>query len=47
MGMSDRTLQRKLTDENTSYKQLLTQARHEQAIKYLADPLLDIKEVAF
>lgn len=47
MGMSDRTLQRKLTDENTSYKQLLTQARHEQAIKYLADPLLEIKEVAF
>jgi AraC-like DNA-binding protein len=47
LGMSDRTLQRRLTDENTSFKHLLTQARHEQARAYLADPTLDIKEVAF
>jgi AraC-like DNA-binding protein len=47
LGMSDRTLQRRLTDENTSYIQLLTQARHEQARMYLADLSLDIKEVAF
>ncbi|ULL20035.1 AraC family transcriptional regulator [Paenibacillus sp. H1-7] len=47
LGMSDRTLQRRLTDENTSFKHLLTQARHEQAREYLADPSLDIKEVAF
>ncbi|MGG4217917.1 helix-turn-helix domain-containing protein [Paenibacillus jamilae] len=47
LRMSDRTLQRRLTDDNTSFKQLLTQARHEQALEYLADPLLDIKEVAF
>ncbi|WP_028530699.1 helix-turn-helix domain-containing protein [Paenibacillus sp. HW567] len=47
MGMSDRTLQRRLTDENTSFQHLLTQARHEQALEYLADPSLDIKEVAF
>ncbi|MDR6775788.1 AraC-like DNA-binding protein [Paenibacillus peoriae] len=47
LGMSDRTLQRRLTDENTSFKLLLTQARHEQARKYLVDPSLDIKEVAF
>lgn len=47
MGMSDRTLQRRLTGENTSFKHLLTQARHEQAREYLADPSLDIKEVAF
>jgi len=47
LGMSDRTLQRRLTDENTSFKHLLTQARHEQAREYLADPTLDIKEVAF
>lgn len=47
LGMSDRTLQRRLTDENTSFKQLLAQARHEQAREYLADPSLDIKEVAF
>ncbi|WP_240415993.1 AraC family transcriptional regulator [Paenibacillus periandrae] len=47
MGMSDRTLQRRLTDEGTTFKQLLTQARHEQAREYLADPKFDIKEVAF
>ncbi|MFE4712672.1 AraC family transcriptional regulator ligand-binding domain-containing protein [Paenibacillus sp. NPDC056722] len=47
LNMSDRTLQRRLTDENTSFKLLLTQAKHEQALEYLADPALDIKEVAF
>ncbi|WP_339223882.1 helix-turn-helix domain-containing protein [Paenibacillus sp. FSL W7-1332] len=47
LNMSDRTLQRRLTDANASFKQLLTQARHEQAIEYLADPSLDIKEIAF
>ncbi|MGC5772082.1 helix-turn-helix domain-containing protein [Paenibacillus pabuli] len=47
LNMSDRTLQRRLTEENTSFKHLLTQARHEQALAYLADPKLDIKEVAF
>jgi AraC-like DNA-binding protein len=47
LSMSDRTLQRRLTDEGTTFKRLLTQARHEQAREYLADPKLDIKEVAF
>jgi len=47
LSMSDRTLQRRLTDEGTTFKQLLTQVRHEQARAYLADPNLDIKEVAF
>ncbi|MEI2395321.1 AraC family transcriptional regulator [Paenibacillus phytohabitans] len=47
LKMSGRTLQRRLTDENTTFKQLLTEARHEQAREYLADPSLDIKEVAY
>ncbi|MEC0225625.1 AraC family transcriptional regulator ligand-binding domain-containing protein [Paenibacillus alba] len=47
LGMSDRTLQRRLTEESTSFNHLLTQARHEQALLYLADLSLDIKEVAF
>ncbi|MDQ0167708.1 helix-turn-helix domain-containing protein [Bacillus horti] len=47
LGMSDRTLQRRLTDENSSFNHLLTQARQEQARMYLADLSLDIKEVAF
>lgn len=47
LGISNRTLQRRLTDEGTSFKHLLTQVRHELARKYLADPSFDIKEVAF
>ncbi len=47
LGMSDRTLQRRLSLEGTSFKQLLTRARHEQAREYLADPSIAIKEVAF
>jgi AraC-like DNA-binding protein len=47
LGMSERTLQRRLTYENTSFKQLLTLAKHEQAREYLANPSIDIKEVAF
>lgn len=45
-NLSERTLQRRLTEEGTSFKHLLTQARHEQAREYLADLSLDIKEVA-
>ncbi|CAG7638193.1 hypothetical protein PAESOLCIP111_03922 [Paenibacillus solanacearum] len=47
LGVSNRTLQRRLTDEGTTFKQLLTQTRHEQAREYLANPELDIQEVAF
>jgi AraC-like DNA-binding protein len=47
LGMSERTLQRRLTGEGTNFKLLLTEARRDQARKYLTDPSLDIKEVAF
>lgn len=47
LGMSDRTLRRRLTNECTSFKFLLTQVRQDQAREYLADPSLDIKDVAF
>jgi len=47
LGMSNRTLQRRLIDEGTNFKNVLTHVRHEQAIEYLADLSLDIKEVAF
>jgi AraC-like DNA-binding protein len=47
LRMSERTLQRRLTEEGTSYKHLLSEARHEKAREYLTDPSLDIKEVAF
>ncbi len=47
LSVSNRTLQRRLTEENTSFQLLLTQARQEQAREYLTNPSLDIKEVAF
>ncbi|WP_078394521.1 AraC family transcriptional regulator [Shouchella patagoniensis] len=47
LGMSERTLQRRLTEEQSSFKHLLTEARHEQARQHLIDPTLDIKEIAF
>ncbi|GGH78011.1 AraC-like DNA-binding protein [Pullulanibacillus pueri] len=47
LGVSDRTLQRRLTDEGTNFKDLLIHTRHEQAREYLRDSSLDIKEVAF
>ncbi|MBB6692809.1 AraC family transcriptional regulator ligand-binding domain-containing protein [Cohnella xylanilytica] len=47
MGMSDRTLQRRLAEEGSSFKSLLASARHEKAREYLADPSVDIKEVAY
>lgn len=47
LGMSNRTLQRRLTDEGTSFNHILAQSRHEQALEYLTTPSLEIKEVAF
>jgi AraC-like DNA-binding protein len=47
LGISNRTLQRRLSDEGTSFKFLMAQTRHEQAVAYLSDPSLEIKEVAF
>ncbi|REB07067.1 AraC family transcriptional regulator [Sporosarcina sp. BI001-red] len=47
IGMGNRTLQRRLSEEGTSFKSLLTQTRHDQAREYLRDSSLDIKEVAF
>ncbi|WP_315792364.1 helix-turn-helix transcriptional regulator [Paenibacillus sp. BIC5C1] len=47
LGMSERTLHRRLMDEGASFKQLLTDIRRESALEYLENPLLDLKEVAF
>ncbi|WP_338050572.1 AraC family transcriptional regulator [Ramlibacter humi] len=46
LAMADRTLQRRLHEENTSYQQLLDEARRELAAKYLADPQHSLGEVA-
>ncbi|ACT01717.1 helix-turn-helix transcriptional regulator [Paenibacillus sp. JDR-2] len=47
LGMSERTLQRRLTEERTSFKKILSHVRHEMALIYLKDPALEIHEVAF
>lgn len=47
LGMSSRTLQRRIIEEGTSFNHILTQIRHDQAIEYLSDFALDMKEIAF
>lgn len=47
LGVSERTMQRRLGIEGTSFQLLLTAARRERACELLADSSLDIDEVAF
>lgn len=47
LAMSERSLQRKLTDEGLTFQNLLSETRHQLALEYLADPTLAIIEVAF
>jgi AraC-like DNA-binding protein len=47
LGVSERTLQRRLGDEGTSFQLLLTTVRRARALELLADSALDINEVAF
>ena len=46
LGMSERTLQRRITDEGTTFRDLLVEARQELGRQFLADPSTDIDEVA-
>jgi AraC-like DNA-binding protein len=45
--MSERSLQRKLTDEGMTFQGLLSEARHEAALEHLANPSFAIIEVAY
>jgi AraC-like DNA-binding protein len=47
MGISRRTLQRRLTARDTSFKNRLQSLREELSLRYLADPRLSITETAF
>lgn len=47
LGMSSRTLQRRITDEGTSFRQLLSDARQELAQFYLKEPSLSVGEIAY
>jgi AraC-like DNA-binding protein len=47
LGLSERTLQRRLRSEETSFATLLDSVRNELAVMYLDDPQLAIFEVAY
>jgi AraC-like DNA-binding protein len=47
LAMSERSLQRALTDEGMTFQGLLSETRHQLALEYLADPRLAIIEVAY
>jgi AraC-like DNA-binding protein len=47
LGMSNRTLQRRITSEGTSFRWLVRDARYELAKHYLLDPSLDLAETAY
>lgn len=46
LGLSERTLQRRITDEGTSFRDLLVEARQELGRQLLSDPSAEIDEVA-
>jgi AraC-like DNA-binding protein len=46
LGMSCRTLQRRITEESTSFRQLVSDARRELAKHYLLQPSLSLGEAA-
>lgn len=47
IGISGRTLQRRITAEGSSFRRLLLQARRQLAREYLAEPSVAINEAAF
>lgn len=47
LGLSPRTLQRRLTDSGTSFQRVLTTARRELAAQYLRHRSLELTEIAY
>lgn len=47
LRVSVRTLRRRLTDQGTSYRQIVDELRQEVAIKYLRDTDITVEDVAF
>lgn len=46
MGLSPRTLQQRLAEEDSSFLDLLDEVRHQLALDYLADPMLSLGQIA-
>jgi AraC-like DNA-binding protein len=47
LGMSERTLARKLSDEGLNFTQILQQLRRDLAVRYLDDPKLHVSKIAW
>lgn len=47
LGLTARTLQRRITDEGGSFRQVLADVRRELVRQYLADPAIHMNEVAY
>lgn len=47
MGMSSRTLQRKLADDGMTYRNLLEKTRYDLALRYLDDPARSVTDITF
>ena len=47
LGMSERTLQRRITDEGTTFREILNDTRHELVRQYLRNTAVEINEAAF
>lgn len=47
LGLSERTLQRRITDAGTTFRQLTIEARQEQGRELLRNPSADIDEIAY
>ncbi len=47
LGMSKRTLARRLSDEGLNFTEVLQQLRHDLAVRYLDDPKLHISKIAW
>ena len=45
--MSERTLQRRITEEGRSFRELLVEARRELGLRLLGDAALELDEIAF
>lgn len=47
LAISERSLQRRLSEEGRGFQALLSDTRHELALEYLRDPRLDLSEIAY
>jgi AraC-like DNA-binding protein len=47
LHISPRTLNRRLADQDTSYRELLSEVRRDMAEKYIADPTIPIAEISY